>query len=95
MSAVSSLLGHGEVAVDDTATLVVPANTVRKSVVVRNMDPANTVYVGVAGVTDASGFPLLPGADAGEAFRFEDYNSDVYAICAAGESADVRFIEVG
>lgn len=52
----------GQVAVTNAAVQIVPANTTRKSAIVRN-DPlaGTTLFVGNAGVTTATGFPLQPG----------------------------------
>jgi hypothetical protein len=52
----------GQVSVTNAALQIVAANTTRKSVIIRN-DPlaGTTLFVGNAGVTTATGFPLLPG----------------------------------
>lgn len=90
---VSGVLTSNAVAVDDTATLVVAAKTLRKSVIVRNVAGSDTVYVAGSdtAATDTAGFPVA----AGEALTFEDYSGPLYAACAAGMTADVRFVEVG
>jgi hypothetical protein len=58
---------------------------------IANNSATSTLYVGVIGVTSANGIPLLP---------YEKMNFDasmglqVYGICAAGLTADVRVIEI-
>ena len=54
-----------------------------------NLGP-NTVYLGDENVTDSNGYPLALD-DKVELTLDED--EEVYAVCAAAESADVRVLE--
>lgn len=66
ISAVSSNRGAANLAISNgtastsAATLVV-ARPTRRSMLIRNLDPTITVYVGPATVTAANGFPILAG----------------------------------
>lgn len=61
----------------------------RSQVLVYNAG-AGTIYVGDATVTAASGFPLAQGA--GVSFAPFGPNDELYAVCAAAQSADVRIL---
>lgn len=88
---VSHALAYAAVSVDDSAELIVAGKTQRKSVLIRNNDGTNTLYIGSdSDVTDADGMPLEPG----ESVRIDDYNGPVYGIGSAA-STDVRYLEVG
>lgn len=92
MSSISNDQRIDAIAVDDTATLICVGKTARRSLTVRNVTGSDTVYLVADGDgTTADGFPLA----AGEAYRYEMFSGPVYAICAAAETADVRFVEIG
>lgn len=44
-----------------TAATLAVARPTRRSILIRNLDPAITIYVRSAIVTSANGFPILPG----------------------------------
>lgn len=74
------------VTVTTTATEIRPVNTDRKALTIYNHG-ASTVFVGPAGVTTASGLPVLPSVP------FDVPGTDeIYGIVASG-SVDVRWFE--
>jgi hypothetical protein len=78
-------------AIDDTAAAPIPATALaaRKVVDVQNKGP-NSIYVGGSAVTVATGIEITKGGNK----EFEIGPSQVlYAICATGQSADVRTLE--
>ena len=79
---------NGQVTASTTAGTLVPANPTRRSVLIRNMDAAITIYIGKATVTSANGFPLK----AGESFPFD--TSQLIQVIAASGTPSVSYIEV-
>jgi hypothetical protein len=63
----------------------------RYSITIRNLDAANTVYIGIVGVTSSTGFPLKPY----EAITLDRNSAAIYGICATGLTATVSYIEEG
>lgn len=51
----------GQVTVSNVASALVGARNTRRSVTVRNLDAAITVFIGPVGVTAETGFPLRAG----------------------------------
>lgn len=87
----STNLRADAVVVDDSVTLIADGRTPRLSLTVRVIAGSDPVEIGGEGVAFGEGFPL----SADEAYRFDDFNGPVYAICDAAGSAEVRLIEVG
>lgn len=81
-------IDNDAVNVTDAETLVVAVNTSRNRVEVFNNDSSDRIYVGKAGVTVSNGMPVEANQS-----RFFDSGASVYAICEAGKSADVRYLE--
>lgn len=54
-------LAIGRGTASSTAGTLAVARASRRSILIRNLDTALTIYVGPAIVTTANGFPLLPG----------------------------------
>lgn len=54
-------LAIGRGTASSTAGTLAVARATRRSILIRNLDTALTIYVGPATVTTANGFPLLPG----------------------------------
>lgn len=63
----------------------------RRVIAVYNTDASNTMYVGPSGVTSDSGYPVGPGTE--KAFAIAA-NLPIYGICAAGETVNVRTMEI-
>ena len=62
----------------------------RRSVLIKNMDLAETVYIGVSGVTAADGFPIGPG----EALAVDKAPGAALFVVTAGATVELRtFIE--
>lgn len=64
------------------------AGTFRESITIRNLDAANTVYLGDATVTAAAGYPLLKG----ETVILSHNQAAIYGICDAGLTASVAYL---
>lgn len=80
-------LNHNRVAVDNTADLILAANSSRLSWSIYN-GGAETVYIGdTNAVTTTTGYPLVPGAHLSGNGRH-----DIYGITAAG-SVNVQYLE--
>jgi hypothetical protein len=85
------MLSVSRVAVTDTAACAVGpyANgyALRTySATLHNLAEQTVVYLGDADVTDATGYPLAAGATAMVALKGGD---EVWAVCAAGQTAEV------
>lgn len=78
--------------VTDTAAKL-PADNLekRRSVIVWNNSTTKILWIGGADVTDANGVPVKP-QNYSPAFDLADV-ADLYGVCAAGESAEVRILE--
>lgn len=76
------------VSVGPAATLVAAANANRKSVEIDN-NGVDTVYLGPAGVTVATGRPLRPG----DTWHTDQSAAAIYAIAAAG-AVELRVMEL-
>ena len=63
----------------------------RRVIAVYNTDSTNTVYVGQSGIDSNSGYPVGPGTE--KAFALAA-NLNIWAICATGETANVRTMEI-
>jgi len=82
----------GTITVTSTATKIPAYNCAdRKAISIRNWSDTEIVYIGGAGVTVATGFPILPKEslplDAGAGVQ-------AYGICNTGKSAEIRYIEI-
>lgn len=89
---------HGQVSVDDTAAAL--PGTEHYGWVITNLGP-DPCYMGADdGVTDATGFPLpvdgifAPGQLSQESMRGA-VGDRIWAICATGDSSDVRIFVPG
>lgn len=83
----SNAIASGQTALSTSAALLVPTRTARRLVHIKNLDTAETVYVGPSGVTSANGFPLSPGE-----FVILETKADVYAVAGSG-TPTAAFIE--
>lgn len=63
----------------------------RYSLIIRNLDTTNTVYLGAASVTASTGFPLK----AGETITLDRNDAAIYGICDTGLTAIVAYFEEG
>lgn len=63
----------------------------RRVIAVYNNDSTNPVYVGPAGVTENTGYPVAAGTE--KAFAVAG-NLDLYCIAGAGNSVNVRIMEI-
>lgn len=86
--ALATGLNYGSSQIGSPATLVVPSNANRKSVLIRNND-TDSIYIGPAGVTDATGFKVLPN----ESFYVVADATDLYAYGSPTSNFDVRYLE--
>jgi hypothetical protein len=84
---------NGVVEVTDTATKVPASPTkFRIALIIQNMSPGSFIYIGGSSVTTSNGIRLNYG---GGTWPLNcNYTCDVYAICASGETAEVRYIEL-
>lgn len=74
----------------EAATQLVAQDAGGISVVVRNRDAANPIYLGASGVTSAAGFQL----DAGDAVSIDlGPGESLYGICGAGLTARADVLE--
>ncbi|MHB0929185.1 MAG: hypothetical protein ACYC3W_09855 [Candidatus Nanopelagicales bacterium] len=90
-SAIGSSISAARVAMTATAALIkdIPATgTFRESISIKNLDAANTVYLGPVGVTAAAGFPLLKG----ETITLNRNQAAIYGICDATLTASVAYL---
>lgn len=78
-----TLFNGVETAVSSTAVSVVAANPVRKKLIIQNTG-ANTVRIGVSGVTATTGFRITPGGS----FVFDMPHCPTSQIFAIRETAD-------
>ena len=81
-------LSHGQVAMSATATSVKAANANRKTLTIKNVG-AKDVYLGGSGVTTTNGFKLA----AGEGLSDIRSTTDIYGVCASGETTPVCYWE--
>lgn len=81
--------------VDDTAggTLLPPGGSLptRRVIAIYNTDGSNSVYVGPSGVTETNGYPVAAGTE--KAFALAA-NLDLFAIAGAGNTVNVRTMEI-
>jgi hypothetical protein len=81
--------------VDSTAggTLLPPGGSLptRRVIAVYNNDSTNAVYVGESGITETNGYPVAAGTE--KAFAIAA-NLDLYAIAGAGNTVNVRIMEI-
>lgn len=78
-SAIGTTISAAAVTVATTATLLAAADTARQSVIVTNNGAAD-IFIGPAGVTTATGTPLVPG----EKCSIDKTTAAIYGIVAAG-----------
>jgi hypothetical protein len=87
-------MAYGTVTVTEAATLIRSSNPRRHSIIVANQG-SKTVYLGAdKSVTSDSGIPIIVNGSLTE----DDggtrmFMGDIYGICAAGETTDVRYWE--
>lgn len=65
-----------------TATIALPVNASRRTSLFNNFDASIVVYVGAAGVTSATGFPVQPGQS-----YVHTTTAALYAVAASGTPA--------
>ena len=90
----SHYISANQVSMTQTAAVIMAAAApahYRYSITIRNLDAANTVYLGAASVTSATGFPLKPG----ESFTLDRNDAAIYGICGSGLTATVAYFEEG
>jgi hypothetical protein len=93
-TAIGTVLSTNQVSMTQAVAVIKAAPTsghYRYSILIRNMDAANTVYVGGSTVTATTGFPLK----AGESMTLDRNFAAVYGICGTGLTATVAYIEEG
>ena len=86
-TATSSTITTGQVTVSTSATLIIAANSSRRSVVVRNTGSTD-MYIGASGVTTATGFLVK----ASEAFTVDRSTAAIYGVVASGTTT-TNYIE--
>jgi hypothetical protein len=86
-------MAYGTITVNDTATLIIPANPDRQSHLIMNVEGVQSIYIGPDnGVTTANGFRLGPGNQLLEDKSHAGYwQGDIYGIANAAQSADIRY----
>ena len=86
-------MAYAAVTVTDTATLIIPASPRRQSHMMMNNDGAVTVYIGPdTAIADTTAFPLGPLNQLLEDKSKAGFHmGNVYGICSAGQSAEVRY----
>lgn len=77
------------VTVGASATSLVAADATRRAVTIFNNHASNTLYVGAAGVTTATGIPIGPGSNA----TFYQAPAAAWFGIASGAGTDVRVLE--
>jgi hypothetical protein len=82
----------GAVTVTGTPTAVEHGFTDPARLILRNHSTGVTAYLGASGVASGTGFPL----EAGEAYEFPIRVADgqLYAVCAEGQTVDLRWLAV-
>lgn len=81
-----------QVSVDDEATLLSQTGT--GSAIYRNASGSDTIYIGGAGVTDTTGFPVLAGECYDETGSKFSGLAPLYGVCASGDTATVYVMAV-
>lgn len=85
--AMAGTLNHASVDMADTEVLIIAANANRKTLLITN-NGTDTIFLGLTGVADTTGFPLLVT----ESILL--YNQEaMYGICASGLTSDARYLE--
>lgn len=78
------------ITVGDTATIILAANPARKGHILFNAG-SSIVYIGAdSGITTATAIPVAAGASFNLDVPGTVYTGNIYGICAAGESTEVR-----
>lgn len=87
-------MAYGAVSVGNTATLIIPANVTRHSIVISNEDTALTVYFGPdTSITTANAPGIYPGGNFTEdSGATNTWKGPIYGIVSAG-TASVRYWE--
>ena len=88
-------MAFGVVTVTAAPTKIITANPRRQSYMFANSDLANSIYIGPDdSVLDSTGFPIGPlNQFAEDKSQAGFYLGDVYAICPAGQTAEIRYWE--
>jgi len=85
---------YNQVAMSDTAALIIASNTSRKKLILRNTG-TQTVFIGNdASVVDTAnnangGYPIPTDSF----FYLNDYTGNIYGICASGLNSTIMLIE--
>lgn len=90
---VAPSVADGNYGASDVAGEIVVARSARRGLIIQNADTTDTVWIGDAGVTTATGIELLPK----QTLPLNNYTgatASIYGICSAGKTADVRVLEV-
>lgn len=87
-----SEIAPGQVTVTGTAAAVEPGGTDAVRLILRNNSASVTAYLGGAGVTTSVGFPLGPGD--GYEFPIRVRGGHLFAVCAQGQTVDLRWLAV-
>lgn len=75
-------IGNKQVALTTTAAKIVNSSETGATVSVKNTHASIVVYVGKAGVTSATGYPLAAGAE--KVFECVGKTPEIYAVAASG-----------
>lgn len=88
-------MAYGSIVVTDVATKILSANPRRQSSLFANSSTENIVWIGPdSSVTIATGFPVGPLNQLLEDKSHVGFHmGDVYGVCAAGKTADIRYWE--
>lgn len=86
---ISTAFNVNQVAMTQTAAVIIAANPARIAVVIKNIGATNPVFIGpTSGVTATTGHELQPG----EAISM-DTLAAVYGVCGTGLTTTVSFLE--
>lgn len=75
--------------VTNVASVIVSQNHDRHTVIIQNLGPGNSIYIGASGVTHSTGYRIVPGGER----ELDKTTAAIYAITQTG-SADVRILEM-
>jgi hypothetical protein len=89
---IGTVLNTNQVAITASPTLIKAAPSTghyRYSITIRNLDSANSIYLGNSSVNTAAGFPLK----ANEALTTDRNFAAIYGICSANQTATAAYFE--
>lgn len=73
--------------VNDSATILVGANTERRRIELENTG-GNTAYIAGSNAVTVDDYPLRPG----ERIDMSNYTGDIYAVCSTEESTTISVV---